>query len=369
MTNDADADSTNTEAIEVDSAGAAPDQADPGGAEPGDEQVEATEVVTKPVATRPPAGEKPPVVEKPVELSKREQPEPKGAGKKSAAKASTGKTGAAKASAGKASAAEASTAKTVAARVSAAKTSAADEATAEVTTAKVTAAEAATVVKAKPGKIADPGKSRGVTVTGRGVGVIVAFLVAVLVVAGFGVVFVKWQNDRDKLAAFDDSKATAAKFLETYVEVVSSPNLSADLVNARLVPLTTGPLRNGLINEVDQTMEFFNVTGIGQLEMVVASTAVESFTADTARVIVGVDMSGASTVAPKGAVASTISELSLRKVDGTWRVEAITGFFSGLRADPSQTGDSGAAPEQGAPAGGQGAPTGEPGAPAGQPAP
>ncbi|MGB3696139.1 MAG: hypothetical protein WBA05_01770 [Gordonia sp. (in: high G+C Gram-positive bacteria)] len=147
---------------------------------------------------------------------------------------------------------------------------------------------------------------------------VVIAVLAVIAVGGWQL----YQKDQ-QLAAFDDSKAAASNFVVTYFEAMGGQNATADSLRKAVGPLSTGDFKKRLQSDAVVSTEFMKANKVENIKTAVTSSMVESFDADRATVVLGVDVSGTSAISAGGGKNAMLLALSMQKVDGQWLVSAI----------------------------------------------
>ncbi|AUH68795.1 MULTISPECIES: hypothetical protein [Gordonia] len=150
------------------------------------------------------------------------------------------------------------------------------------------------------------------------VGLLVVAVIAVIAVGGWQL----YEKDQ-KLAAFDDSKAAASNFVGTYFQAMSGPNADAKSLRDAVGPLSTGEFKKRLDSDAVVSTEFMKENKVENIKTTVTSSMVESFSADQATVVLGVDVTGTSAISTTGGKNAILLQLNMKKVDGDWLVSAI----------------------------------------------
>ncbi|WP_026918952.1 hypothetical protein [Gordonia shandongensis] len=174
-----------------------------------------------------------------------------------------------------------------------------------------------------------------------GAGVVVALIVAAVIAVG------SWQlwEKNERLSAFDDSKAAAGEFLETYMQSMMAPKATPKSLRAAVGPLTTGDLKARLDNDAVVSTEFMKENRIENATIEVTASMVESFDDDRATVVVGADISGTSAASPDGGKQAVLLQIELEKSDGDWLVSDI-GAGPGITVGARQGAPDAPAPGQ-----------------------
>lgn len=202
---------------------------------------------------------------------------------------------------------------------------------------------------APAGRTSRGGREISVTISARTILRSLGVLIVVAALVGVAVLGWRYYTERQRLAAFDQSKAAASSFALKLV-----PMMNADSVGTMkevLGPLSTGEFRDRLARESDDTQQAVRELNIKGATPVIKSVSVESFDTDRASTAVLVEVSGQSSIAPTGGKDLLLIWLDLNKVDGNWLVSKLSGAQAGI----------GAPQGQGAPGGGT---SGDPSAPA-----
>ncbi|MGB3303197.1 MAG: hypothetical protein WBA38_06430 [Gordonia sp. (in: high G+C Gram-positive bacteria)] len=161
-------------------------------------------------------------------------------------------------------------------------------------------------------------------------GLLAAVVIAVLAFGGW-----KLYDQKQELAAFDASKTAGAQFVVTYLKAMSAENATPDSLRKTVGSLTTGDLKARLDSDADDAVKFMQDSKITNLTTSVTSTMVESFDANTADVVVGVDVTGVSPTSGGPAKNALLLQLKVDKVDGEWLVSAMD-FGPGVTVGAAQ---------------------------------
>ncbi|MGV9710155.1 hypothetical protein ACWDTI_05775 [Gordonia sp. NPDC003424] len=185
-------------------------------------------------------------------------------------------------------------------------------------------------VASAPASAKPAGRQLSVTVTSRGLVRVLVALIAVAAVVGVCLLGWGYHQQREKLAAFDDSKAASANFA---LKMVSSFNTDqvGDMKEV-LGPLTTGEFHDRLAKEQTDSTKALQDLDV-KATPTVKSVGVEHFDTDSARTNVLVSVTGSSKLSPSGGQQMTLLWLDLRKVDGKWLVSSV----DGAQADVGQS--------------------------------
>ncbi|WP_290851427.1 hypothetical protein [Gordonia sp. (in: high G+C Gram-positive bacteria)] len=169
----------------------------------------------------------------------------------------------------------------------------------------------------------DEASSGQVTIPVRTLKLIGGAVVALLVVGAFA--FGGWQlyQNNQRLNAFDDSKAAAAHFVTTYFDAMGGPNASAESLREAVGPLTTGQFKERLSSDAVVSTDFMKQNKVENMKTTVTSSMVESFDADEATVVLGVDVTGTSAASAGGGRNAILLQIEMTKVDGDWLVSSI----------------------------------------------
>lgn len=163
------------------------------------------------------------------------------------------------------------------------------------------------------------------------VGVVV---IALLAVVGVGVW--QWVSKSRQLATFDEAETASNAFVTALVSTSNADN--AGNYKDILGPLATGDLRTRLEKDRADTEK-----NVADLKLKVSSkilvSAVESFTAESAKTLVMAEVTGTSAQLPTGASNLMVFRLELSKVDGKWLVSKFDGPPGSRNGqiDPSQS--------------------------------
>lgn len=159
-------------------------------------------------------------------------------------------------------------------------------------------------------------------------------VVALLAVVGVGVW--QWVSKSRELAAFDEAKTASNTFVTALVSTSNADN--AGNYKDILGPLATGDLRTRLEKDRADTEK-----NVADLKLKVSSkilvSAVETFSADSAKTLVMAEVTGTSAQLPTGASNLMVFRIDLSKVDGTWLVSKFDGPPGSRNGqiDPSQS--------------------------------
>ncbi|MGK2321385.1 hypothetical protein [Gordonia rhizosphera] len=165
------------------------------------------------------------------------------------------------------------------------------------------------------------------TISARGLMNVAAGTVAVALVVGVALLGWGYLQQRERLAAFDDSKAASEQFAIKLVSTMNSDNVGN--MKELLGPLSTGEFRKHLEQEQadgSKAVQDLNVKATPSVK----SVSVETFDADTAKTSVLMEVTGTSTLAPDGGKELMLIWLNLRKEDGRWLVEKLDGAQAGI---------------------------------------
>ncbi|MFW0787121.1 hypothetical protein AAFP35_21700 [Gordonia sp. CPCC 206044] len=183
------------------------------------------------------------------------------------------------------------------------------------------------------------GTSRGreisLTFTTGGLAKVLAAVLAIAVVVGVVVLGWGYYDQRARLAAFDDSKAASQEFSIKLVSTMNTDNVGS--MKELLGPLSTGEFRKHLEQEQSDGQKAVKELDV-KATPTVKSVSVENFDSETAKTSVLMEVTGTSTLAPKGGKELMLIWLNLRNVDGKWLVEKLDGAQAGIGEPQGQQG-------------------------------
>ncbi|MEE4023140.1 hypothetical protein V1Y59_08635 [Gordonia sp. PKS22-38] len=181
----------------------------------------------------------------------------------------------------------------------------------------------------EPGKIpsSEP-RQFSLTFTSAGLAKVAAAIIAIVAVVGVALLGWGYYQERQRLDAFDGSKAASEEFVTKLVSTMTKDGVGS--MKELLGPLSTGEFRQHLEQQQSDTAEAVEQLNLQDAESAVKSVSVETFDTDTARTAVLMEVSGTSTLAPDGGQSLMLMWLDLRKEDGQWLVSELSGAQAGI---------------------------------------
>ncbi|GAC55909.1 hypothetical protein GOHSU_02_00520 [Gordonia hirsuta DSM 44140 = NBRC 16056] len=152
---------------------------------------------------------------------------------------------------------------------------------------------------------------------------LMAALVVVALVA-IGVLGWKTWSTSRTLDAFDETKSFSRSFVQTYFETMMSSDTTAEKIQAKVLPMTTGEARDRVKEEAEVTVKMVTEGQFKNMTVDVNAVMVESFTATTATTVVAATLAGTSALQTGGGQQAFLLDLHLVKEDGQWLVGKMT---------------------------------------------
>ncbi|MFZ2509773.1 MAG: hypothetical protein WAW85_01600, partial [Gordonia sp. (in: high G+C Gram-positive bacteria)] len=175
----------------------------------------------------------------------------------------------------------------------------------------------------------DRAGGREFTVTARSLWRVLAALVVVGVLVAVAVLGWKtWAQSRT-LAAFSESKTVSQAFVQDYFEAMMAPNTTAQQIQDKIVPRTTGEASDRLKAESEQMVKWVAEAQLANVKVEVTAVMVESFTSSTASTVVAATLTGTSALQPAGGSNAFLLDLDMVKENGTWLVSRVSGVNGG----------------------------------------
>lgn len=149
-----------------------------------------------------------------------------------------------------------------------------------------------------------------------------AVMIAALVAVGV-LGWKTWSTSRT-LDAFDETKSFSRSFVQTYFETMMSADTTAEKIQAKVLPMTTGEARDRVKEEAEVTVKMVTEGQFKNMTVDVNAVMVESFTATTATTVVAATLAGTSALETGGGQQAFLLDLHLVKEDGRWLVGRMT---------------------------------------------
>ncbi|MAU81119.1 hypothetical protein ACIGKQ_00620 [Gordonia sp. NPDC062954] len=231
--------------------------------------------------------------------------------------------------------------------LSAADSGAADRGTADSGTADTggPSADSRDSSDAVPGPTSQP-RQISLTFTTAGLAKVLAVVVVIAAVMGVALLGWGYYQERQRLDAFDGSKAASEEFVTKLVSTMTKDGVGN--MKELLGPLSTGEFRQHLEQQQSDTAQAVEQLNLQDAQSAVKSVSVETFDTDSARTAVLMEVSGKSAIAPEGGKSLMLLWLDLRHEDGRWLVSELSGAQAGIGEE--QGGANGAQPAPAAPA-------------------
>lgn len=192
---------------------------------------------------------------------------------------------------------------------------------------------------AAPGPTSQPWQI-SLTFTTAGLAKVLAVVIVIAVVVGVALLGWGYYQERQRLDAFDGSKAASEEFVTKLVSTMTKDGVGS--MKELLGPLSTGDFKQHLEQQQSDTAQAVEQLNLQDAQSAVKSVSVEAFDTDSARTAVLMEVSGKSAIAPEGGKSLMLLWLDLRHEDGRWLVSELSGAQAGIGEE--QGGASGAQP-------------------------
>ncbi|MXP21159.1 hypothetical protein GIY30_07300 [Gordonia sp. HNM0687] len=208
------------------------------------------------------------------------------------------------------------------------------------------AAVSGAAVSGSSGQKSSQPRQISLTFTTAGLTKVLAAVVAIAAVVGVALLGWGYYQERQRLDAFDASKAASEEFVTKLVGTMTKDGVGS--MKELLGPLSTGEFREHLEQQQSDTAEAVEQLNLQDAQSTVKSVSVETFDTDSARTAVLMEVSGKSAIAPEGGKSLMLLWLDLREEDGRWLVSELSGAQAGIGEE--QGGANGTPQEPAAPA-------------------
>lgn len=185
-----------------------------------------------------------------------------------------------------------------------------------------------TTASRSSGRASSQPRQISLTISTAGLAKMIAAVMVVAVVVGVALLGWGYYQQRQRLDAFDASKAASEEFVTKLVGTMTKDGVGS--MKELLGPLSTGQFREHLEQQQSDTAEAVDQLNLQDAQSAVKSVSVETFDADSARTAVLMEVSGKSAIAPEGGKSLMLLWLDLREEDGRWLVSELSGAQAGI---------------------------------------
>ncbi|MDY6811124.1 MAG: hypothetical protein SW127_19275 [Actinomycetota bacterium] len=185
-----------------------------------------------------------------------------------------------------------------------------------------------TTASRSSGRASSQPRQISLTISTAGLAKMIAAVLVVAVVVGVALLGWGYYQQRQRLDAFDASKAASEEFVTKLVGTMTKDGVGS--MKELLGPLSTGQFREHLEQQQSDTAEAVDQLNLQDAQSAVKSVSVETFDADSARTAVLMEVSGKSAIAPEGGKSLMLLWLDLREEDGRWLVSELSGAQAGI---------------------------------------